>query len=51
MSLFVDRILKCNMGNFARGIFTFVVGVFFFVGLLLVGLAPCIMFGKSCPDS
>jgi hypothetical protein len=36
-SLFVDRILRCNMGNFVRGIFMFVVGNIFLVGFCSLG--------------
>jgi len=36
-SLFVDRILRCNMGNFVRGIFTFVVGNIFLAGFCSLG--------------
>ena len=50
-SIFVDRMLNRKMGNSMRGTFTFVVGIFLLVGLVLVSLAPCLIFGKACSDS
>ena len=46
-----DRILKRQMGHFARGIFTFYVGIFFLLVLTLAALIPCFIAKVACPDS
>lgn len=48
-SVLVERVLRRNMSNFLRGIFTFVVGYLALQGLLLISLMTCGIFGGDCP--
>lgn len=47
-SLFADRVLRRHMSNFARGIFTLVVGYAFLLGLMMIPMSTCGMFGGEC---
>jgi predicted transporter len=38
-SLFADRVLRRHMSNFARGIFTLVVGYAFLLGLMMIPMS------------
>jgi hypothetical protein len=47
-SVLVERVLRRNMSNFVRGIFTFVVGYLALQALLLISFMTCGLFGGEC---